>query len=122
MLPWPPSILSPNSHVHWRKKGPAAKKYRVACGWLAKVAGLRVTWEGTVHVWITFFPPDRRHRDDDNLIGALKAGRDGVADALGINDKRFRIHPMVSDQIFPGGQVRIRLSCGADERGIEDAA
>lgn len=112
MLPWPPSKLSPNSHKHWRVKAPIAKKYRADCYLLTKAAKLRVDWDGIVHVWIEFIPPSRHHRDDDNLVAAFKSGRDGMADALGINDKRFRIHPWISDSTTKGGAVRVRLSMG----------
>lgn len=115
MLPWPPRVLSPNARTHWAAKSKAAKAYRNACRVLAHEAGLRgVEWEGTVHLWITFLAPDRRHRDDDNPIAAFKSGRDGLADALGIDDKRFRIHPWLSDEVVKGGAVRICLTAGSD--------
>ncbi len=38
---------------------------------------------------ITAYPPDNRVRDDDNLIAMLKGPRDGIAQALGIDDKAF---------------------------------
>jgi crossover junction endodeoxyribonuclease RusA len=34
--------------------------------------------------------PDKRHRDADNCLAASKAGLDGVADALIVDDKRFQ--------------------------------
>lgn len=116
MLPWPPSILSPNARPHWSAKSRAAKQYRNACYLLAHEAGMRgVEWEGTIHLWITYLPPDRRHRDDDNLIAAFKSGRDGLADAMGVDDKRFRIHPYVStSEYVKGGAVRIVLTPGAE--------
>jgi len=110
-LPWPLKELSPNVRAHWTVRSKAAKKYRAACSLLALEAGLRkgsVTWEGDIHVWIDFYPPDRRARDDDNLIAAFKSGRDGLADALGVDDKRFRIHPYVMAQV--GGMVKVRLT------------
>lgn len=116
-LPWPPSVLSPNKRAHWAAKSKAAKAYRAECAWLTKAAGLRVDWDGFVHVWITFYPPDRRHRDDDNLIAAFKSGRDGLADAIGVDDKRFRIHPYVStSEYVKGGALRIVLTPGAEAR------
>jgi len=111
-FPWPPADLSPNKRTYWRAKAPIAKAYRSSCWALTKAAGVIVDWDGDVHVWLTFYPPDRRHRDDDNLIASFKSGRDGMADALGINDRRFRIHPWVSDQI--GGMVKVRLSRGPE--------
>lgn len=110
-LPWPPKDLSPNSRIHWSRRSKAAKAYRRACHVLTLEAGIRgVDWTGDIHLWIDFYPPDRRHRDDDNMIAAFKAGRDGMADAMGLDDKRFRIHPYVKDEI--GGMVKIRITPG----------
>ena len=109
-LPWPPSELNPNKRLHWRRLSDAKKSYRQACYALAKQAGLSVDWEGDIHVWIDFYPPDRRARDDDNMIASFKSGRDGLADALGVNDKRFRTHPYVRADV--GGVVRVRLTTG----------
>ena len=111
-LPWPPKELSPNARVHWAKKAKAAKAYKQACFVLAKNAGLSADWEGDIHLWITFYPPDRRSRDDDNLVASLKNGRDGLALAMGIDDKRFRLHPWVTDTL--GGYVEVRLSPGPE--------
>jgi crossover junction endodeoxyribonuclease RusA len=59
-------------------------------------------------LWLDFYPPDRRHRDDDNMIASFKAGRDGLALALGIDDKRFRTFPYVQDKI--GGYIKVRIT------------
>jgi crossover junction endodeoxyribonuclease RusA len=86
-LPWPPKELTPNARRrnHWRVTQRHAKAYRAECGWLTKIERPR-----GVILSVTFCPPDRRRRDDDGMIGAFKAGRDGVADALGIDDCTFR--------------------------------
>lgn len=112
-LPWPAKELSPNSRLHWSKRSKAAKAYREVCFWETKRLLAAGGWqnlpaEGELHLWIDFYPPDRRHRDDDNMIAAFKSGRDGIADALQVNDKRFRIHPYVREQV--GGLVKIRLT------------
>jgi len=62
-----------------------------------------------IHVFLDFCPPNRRARDDDNVIAAFKAGRDGLADALKIDDCHFRTHPFLKrDEIVkPGGEVRV---------------
>ena len=110
-LPWPPKDLNPNSRVHWTKRSKAAKAYKMACFTLALEAGWRsVDWDGDIHIWIDFYPPDRRQRDDDNCIAAFKSGRDGIANALDVNDTRFRIHPYVKDVV--GGMVKVRLTKG----------
>lgn len=113
-LPWPPKDLSPNARVHWSKKNKAATSYRAACYFLAIQAGLKdaIHWSGDIHLWIDFYPPDRRQRDDDNMISAFKSGRDGLADALGVNDNRFRIHPYVKTEI--GGMIKVRFTQGLE--------
>jgi len=45
--------------------------------------------DGKIEIEITFYPPDKRHRDADNMVASIKAGLDGIADALRVNDKRF---------------------------------
>lgn len=112
ILPWPPKELSPNARVHWAKRSKAAKDYRRYCWVMALSAGVSsIDWYGKVHLFLDFYPPDRRHRDDDNMIASFKSGRDGIADALGIDDKRFVVHPFVADQI--GGMVKVRIERSA---------
>ena len=109
ILPWPPKALSPNARTHWRKKAPISKAYKAACWALTKEAGLVVPDSPKIALWLDFVPPDKRHRDDDNIIAAFKAGRDGFAQALGIDDKRFRCYPYVRDDSI-GGFVRVRIT------------
>ncbi len=66
--------------------------------------------EGKLHLWITFFPPDKRRYDDDNIFARFKAARDGIADGLGVDDSRFVSHPLLSDKIKKGGQVHVRIT------------
>jgi len=61
-----------------------------------------------IALWLDVYPPDRRARDDDNIIASFKAGRDGLALALGIDDKRVVLRPFVKDQI--GGFIKVRLT------------
>ena len=110
VMPWPLVGLSPNNHIHWAKRSRLARLYRNFCCLVAKQARLRVDWEGPIHFYVEFVPPDRRRRDDDNLIASFKAGRDGIADALGVDDSRFRLHPWVSKEPIKHGAVRIRLA------------
>lgn len=107
-LPWPPKELSPNARKHWSVVARHKKLYRHTCWALTLAARPRIDWVGPVYLWIELIPPDRRHRDDDNMVAAFKAARDGIADALGINDNRFRTHHKVSDKT--GGIVRVRFS------------
>ncbi|GAB3484351.1 RusA family crossover junction endodeoxyribonuclease [Azotobacter salinestris] len=108
-LPWPPKELSPNARVHWAKRGKVAKAYRAACHLLAKKAGLLAP-AGRALLMLEFVPPDRRRRDDDNMLASFKAGRDGLAEALGIDDSRFVTQLRVSQETATGGVVRVRIS------------
>ncbi len=107
-LPWPPKGISPNSRTHWRKKAPITKAYKRACWALTLQSGMVAPACEKIALWLDFYPPDRRQRDDDNMIASFKAGRDGIAQALGIDDKRFRTFPFVQTQI--GGYIKVRLS------------
>ena len=110
ILLFPPRILNPNNRAHWSTKAKAAKSYKRECWAVAKHSG----WFGReftpkVHLWIDFYPPDKRPYDDDNIAAAFKAGRDGIASALGIDDKRFVSHPTLFpfSKDFKGVKVRI---------------
>ena len=106
-LPWPPKELNPNARTHWARKSKAAKAYRAACHVLTKQSGV-VAPEGKVGLVLEFCPPDRRRRDDDNCLSSFKSGRDGMADALGIDDSRF-VTTLSLGEPVKGGVVRVRI-------------
>lgn len=90
-LPWPGKALSPNARLHWSRKSAAMKRYRSDC-WKLTLGATGASPSGLpdqIPLAITFCPPDRRRRDRDNLIASFKAGQDGIADALGVDDSRF---------------------------------
>ncbi len=117
-LPWAPRELSPNARIHWARKAPIIANYRHACAWSTKrdvsksainelIAAVH---SGSVlHLFVEFFPPDKRRRDDDNLTGAFKHGRDGIASALCIDDRHFRMHPLIMEETVKAGLVRVRI-------------
>lgn len=94
ILEWPNPALSPNARGHWTKKSNAAKKARKHAHDAVLMLGYNNDcvneYEGVITFSIAFYPPDNRHRDDDNLIAMMKPYRDGIADALQINDRRFK--------------------------------
>ena len=106
-FPWPPRELSPNGRTHWAKKAKAAKAYRLVCFYLAKEAKVTAPKEGPINLHIEFVPPDRRQRDLDNMLASTKNLLDGLAQALGVNDKRFTLALSVDDGI--GGMVKVRI-------------
>ncbi len=115
-LPWPDKRLSPNARTHWGSKAGITASARHDARWLTVDApGFNETVDrladddGLIPLTITFFPPDRRHRDDDNMIGSFKAARDGIANALGVNDRRFRPHYHFGEPRKPG---RVEVEIG----------
>ena len=112
ILPWPSRDLHPNARVHWAKRAKAAKAAKAGAHMLALEAGWHRMQlpDGRLHLWIDFYPPDRRRRDDDGLLASMKAARDGIADALGIDDARFVSHPYLKTEVRNGGEVRVRIT------------
>lgn len=115
-LPWPDKRLFPNYKRanHWRKYRNAERDAR-ALGWGLACEALPphvrqqiAEGDAPIRMTVTFYPPDRRNRDDDGCIGALKNYRDGLADALGVDDKRFRPHYAFAEPCKPG-KVEVSL-------------
>ena len=111
-LPWPDKKLSPNARQHWAVTAKVKKFARHDARVLTKAAIGRAFIDGElpelgdkVPVKVTFYPPDRRRRDDDNMVGSFKAYRDGIADALGVDDRCFRPHYFFEDADKPGRVV-----------------
>ena len=109
ILPWPPKELSPNARIHWAKKAKITKAYRNMARVLTMQAGIVAPAEGRILLVLEFVPPNRRHRDDDGCLASFKAGRDGIADALGIDDKRFVTQFSLSADVVKGGCVLVRV-------------
>lgn len=108
IFPWPPKNLSPNARVHWSKRSSSAKRYKLACWALTKERKLVVDWEGPINLAITFFPPNRQQRDFDNALASIKAGLDGLALGMNVNDCRFRITMAIAAEIR--GEVEIKVA------------
>lgn len=93
VLPLPSKGLSPNARLSWRGKAKLTKAHRLR----AKLAALALlaASPGPASVptrySLAFYWPDRRRRDDDNAAASCKAYRDGIADALAIDDSGLRM-------------------------------
>jgi len=112
VLAWPPRTLHPNARPHWATKSKAVKAYRSAAGWSTKASGDRVDGVGAVDLHITFYPPNKRKHDLDGCLSAIKAGIDGIADALGVDDSRFTIR-IERGAVIQGGEVRVIVTDSA---------
>ena len=115
VLPWPPSVLLPNSRSHWSKRAHAAKQCRLTAFAQTKLAGVRkgdFDLPASLKVTCVFAPPDHRKRDLDNMLSACKSLLDGVSDAVGIDDSKWQI-ALRKEAPIKGGLVRIELEQAA---------
>lgn len=108
-LPWPAKILWPNGRGHWAAKAAATKIARTAA-WaltLEAIGRHKPTWQRVKLSW-TFHPKTANRVDDDNAAASAKAYRDGIAQALGIDDQNFTATYEIGSPI-KGGLVRVTL-------------
>lgn len=114
VLPFPPSSLSghANGNSHWRKSA-VTKEWRkrafdAAHKALPPIFIQSLPEYGDIHLYISFYPPDDRG-DRVNYPNRLKPIIDGIADALGINDKRFHPHFFFCPIDRQNGRVEVRI-------------
>ena len=92
-IPGVRTVSEANSHEHWRERQKRAKEQRELVALVVRAQGqgdaFRMALDAGLDVFITRVAP--RGLDTDNLAGALKACRDGVADWLGIDDRDPRV-------------------------------
>jgi len=94
---WPVPRLWPNDRSHrmakWRA-GDTAKREAYWATMNCKPRGMKLASDGRYKLTIEAHPAVERGRDDDNLIAAVKPLRDGIASALGLDDKQFDLQPV----------------------------
>lgn len=110
-LPWPDRRLSPNAREHWSTTSKYKRAYRGRCKTLGQSVGIQALAgsENAISVHLTFFPPDKRARDWDNMLASMKSGLDGLADAMGVDDSRWKLGFEVSESV-KGGVVLVQVS------------
>lgn len=121
----PDPALSPNARVHWaklRKVKAAARAeacvsmlmlYRNASVVSSVPDGVVLAYSGSgpgrnaiaVTIKRTFYRPTKRVADIDNLEASTKSMADGIADALGVNDRIF--HWLPSEVIVERGRREV---------------
>lgn len=110
LLPWPSRDVHPNSRPHFMAKARATKRMRRDAYYAAKAAGVRVDApEGPIAVKVTFYPPNKRKRDEDGCTASCKAYLDGIAEALGVDDNRFRLSYEFPDLCVFEGEVKFEV-------------
>lgn len=91
------TVSEANAHAHWRTRSRRAKLHRVEAGLRtlaappdARQAAKRELAAGGLLVTLTRVAPSSG-LDSDNLASSQKHIRDGIADALGVDDRDARI-------------------------------
>lgn len=111
-LPIPPQVLRPNGRTrNYHYKNRVAQNAKED-GWAATRE--KVTQNpfgnGPLCLRYTYYPPKGgKSLDDDNLIGAMKYYRDGIANALDINDKQFITYPVERGTRDGRGRVVVEI-------------
>jgi crossover junction endodeoxyribonuclease RusA len=93
--------------MHWARLAKAKKDYRNACAASAKTQGAHQINADRLHLTLTFYAPTRRAFDLDNALARMKAGLDGLADVLGVDDKHWSLTIQKAETI--GGFVAVEV-------------
>lgn len=107
-LPFPSSKLSGHQGGRWRDKARVIATHRSWAFHATKAARLSVPEEGDIAIAFRFIPPNRRG-DRTNYPNRLKPYIDGIAEALGVNDRRF-LPSYEFAEPEKGGKVLVELS------------
>ena len=92
-LAWPDSALLPNKRLgkHWSSTNAAKVAAKEAAYFATKQAvGLWKAPDGPIPLSLIFCPPDKRRRDLDGALSSCKHALDAMAQALGVDDSRFK--------------------------------
>jgi crossover junction endodeoxyribonuclease RusA len=109
-LAWFDPCLAPNRQKGgWRKKSAARKTQRTYACLIASTIQNKPHGE-VLAVNIVFHPPDRRKRDLDNCLAAMKGAMDGIADALQVDDRIFRPITIDFGKVTKGGKIIIEIN------------
>lgn len=119
-LPWPPAKSSPNgSQGDFRGKAAAGKRYKDACAWSCRAGMVRPLSASRVQVEVTFHAPPRGNQYDlDNIAARCKRGFDAVAEAIGIDDRRWVSLNLRRGEPIKGGAVLVHVKPAENWKSI----
>lgn len=107
-FPFPDWKLSGNSRTAHRYLTSERQAAREIGAWLTQASGLRLP-AVPLELSIVVCPPDKRTRDDDNLLTAFKSYRDGMFQKLGLNDRLVRRTVIEWSDVEEGGALYVTL-------------
>jgi len=122
-LSWPAPALWQNRRVHWAQRNKAVAAARHQAWGEARRRGVERLETDRPRLVFAFHPPDRRRRDLQNMPATQKATIDGIAQAMGCDDEKFRcVWPETWAEPVTGGAVLVEVSAGDDWQHIGDVA
>jgi hypothetical protein len=119
----PPATLSPNGRSHWRRKHRDAQDLKSAARWATVNAlhGRNALTGPLILHWLVAWEKHRKKMDQDNLIAALKAAQDGIAAALGVDDRCMIVGTVTQDRDADGlGYIKCAIEQGAEANQPSD--
>ncbi len=112
MLSWPAKELWPNgSHGNYHAVSRARKAARTEADWATRYVKPH-GWKhdgGPISIHIRAHPKTANAVDAQNVIAGLKAHFDGIADALGVDDKCFAAPTLTFAEPCKGGAIIVEV-------------
>jgi crossover junction endodeoxyribonuclease RusA len=115
-FPFPDSRLSANGRTDRRYLTDIRQAARQTGYYLAKEHKLAFGGEKPLEFYMLICPPDKRRRDDDNILSAFKSTRDGIFHALELDDSLIMRTVIERGDVERGGAVYVRLTEIFNER------
>lgn len=98
------TVAGLNAREHWHKRAKRVRAERLAANF-----GIRSPNMPSLPIRVTMTRLSAGSLDDDNLQGAFKAIRDGVADAYGVPDNDPRITWLYAQERCKRGEFGVRV-------------
>jgi crossover junction endodeoxyribonuclease RusA len=112
----PDRCLSQNARVHWGNRARATKQARNDAYYACRNANAEM-WEPappiTIYAVIAW-EKGRRMCDQTNALGLLKATVDGIADAIGVDDRHITLATVQQERDEDGrGYIKVAIESAA---------
>lgn len=88
VLPFPPASLSGHNNGLWRTKARVVATHRAWAFHATREVKAKAAGDGDIPITIKFYAPNNLG-DRTNYPNRMKPYFDGIAEALGVNDRRF---------------------------------
>ena len=110
-------VSEANQRDHWTARSRRTKQHRAAA-FLAVTAATTKAQRAALPMTVVITRIAPRSLDDDNLVGSAKATRDGIADALGVNDRDPRVTWIVRGEKGKPKTYGVRIELHHDKAPI----